>query len=65
MEYCELLLQSNLSLLKKLGWLIDVYKVIVYLPTNFFQSKLLQFLRLTTKYSNIFGNSEIFFLSNL
>ena len=32
----ELLLQSSLSLLEILGWLIDMNLVIVYLPTNFF-----------------------------
>ena len=67
MAYCDLLLHNNLSLLEILGWLIDVNLAIVYLMTNFFvkensQTKLLQLLRLTTKYSNILGHSKNRFL---
>ena len=39
MAYCELLLQINLGLLEIIGWLIDAYLAIVYLPTNIFIKK--------------------------
>ena len=39
MEYCELLNQSNLSLLEIQEWLIDVNLAITYLLTNLFIKK--------------------------
>ena len=65
MAYCDLLLHNNLSLLEILGWLIDVNLAIVYLMTNFSLKRianLVQFLCLTTKYSNILGHSKNRFL---
>ena len=39
MEYCELLNQNKLSLLKVQEWLIDVNLAITYLLTNFYIKK--------------------------
>ena len=39
MEYCELLIQNNLSLLEIQNWLIDVNLAIIYLLTNFYIEK--------------------------
>ena len=59
MAYCELLLQINFGLLEILGWLIDAYLAIVYLPTNFFIRKKSKSLQFYVQQQNILFRNEL------